>query len=115
MVATDVVDLSGLNEAPDLGLLQVLDLVVVGSSQVGAHAAVVTGDDDAAAAGGLLLIVAVLDAEADLLDSVLQGLGVLVLADAANVDGGAGREDVLRESLRVSGKRSDVKAKSLRT
>lgn len=82
-----------------------LNLVVVGGSQVGAHAAVVAGDDNTAATGGLLLIVAVLNAEADLLDRLLQGLGVLVLADAANVNGGVGREDVLRG---VSGKVSEV-------
>lgn len=95
VVATDVVDLGVLHELPDLGLLQVIKLVGVGSGKVGAHAAVVAGDDDTATARGLLLIVAVLDAEANLLDGLLQDIGVLVLADAANVDGRVGREDVL--------------------
>lgn len=104
MVATDVVDLCVLDETPDLRLLQVLDLVVVGSGQVGAHAAVVAGNDNTATASGVLLIVAVLNAKADLLDRLLQNLGVLVLADAADEDGGVGREDVLRKSKKCQSK-----------
>lgn len=95
MITADIVDLSTLNEAPDLGLLQVVQVVVVGGAQVGAETPVVAGDDDAAAAGGLGRLDAVLDAEAGLLDGVLEDGGVLVVADAAEVDDAVVREDVL--------------------
>lgn len=62
MITTNVVDLGVLHQAPDLGLLEVVEAVVIGGAQVGAHAAVVAGDDDAAAAGGLGRLDAVLDA-----------------------------------------------------
>ena len=54
------------------------------------------GDDDAAAASGSLLVVAVLGADAGFGADVLQDLAVLVFADAADVDGGVGGEDILR-------------------
>lgn len=95
VVTADIVDLSALDEAPDLGLLQVVQVVVVGGAQVGAETPVVAGDDDTAAAGGLGGLDAVLDAEAGLLDGVLEDGGVLVVADAAQVDDAVVREDVL--------------------
>ena len=101
MVAADVVGLCVLDEGPDLWLLEVLDVVVVGGAELGAHAAVVARDDDTAAARLLLGVDAVLDAQADLLDGVLQDGGVLVVADAAEVDNAVGREDVLGTAGRV--------------
>lgn len=101
MVATNVEYLSVLNQAPDLGLFQVVQAVVVGGSQVGAHAAVVAGDDDAAAARGLRGLDAVLDAQAGLLARVLEDGGVLVVADAAQVHDAVGRQHVLRAARRV--------------
>lgn len=95
VVTTDVVDVCALDEAPDLGLLQVVEAVVVGGAQVGAETPVVAGDDDAAAAGGLGGLDAVLDAEAGLLDGVLEDGGVLVVADAAQVDDAVVGQDVL--------------------
>lgn len=95
VVTTDIVDLGALDEAPDLGLLQVVQAVVVGGAQVGAETPVVAGDDDAAAAGGLGGLDAVLDAEAGLLDGVLEDGGVLVVADAAEVDDAVVGQDVL--------------------
>lgn len=95
VVTTDIVDLGALDEAPDLGLLQVVQVVVVGSAQVGAETPVVAGDDDTAAASGLGGLDAVLDAEAGLLDGVLENCGVLIVADTAQVDDAVVREDVL--------------------
>ena len=79
--------------------LQVVELVAVGGSKVGDQAAVVAGDNNTAAAGGLLLIDAVANLKAGLLGRVGEDVGVLVLADAAEVDNGLGREHVLRSWL----------------
>lgn len=95
MVTADIVDLGALDETPDLGLLQVVQAVVVSGAQVGAETPVVAGDDDAAAAGGLGGLDTVLDAEAGLLDGVLEDGGVLVVADAAEVDDAVVGQDVL--------------------
>lgn len=95
VVATDVVVLGALDQLPDVLSLQVLEVVVVGSTQVGAETAVVAGDDDTAASGGHLGVDAVLDAEADLLDGVAEGGGVLVVANTAEVDDAVGGQDVL--------------------
>lgn len=103
MVAANVVDVGVLDQAPDLGLLEVVEAVVVGGAEVGAHAAVVAGDDDAAAAGGLGRLDAVLDAQAGLLDGVLEDGGVLVVADAAEVDDAIVGQQVLGAAGRVLG------------
>lgn len=103
MVASNVVDLGVLNEGPVLGLLQVVQVVVVGSAQVSAETAVVAGDDDAASAGGLLLVHAVLDTQASGLDGIVQRGSVLVVADAAKVDDAVGRQHVLGATGRVLG------------
>lgn len=95
MITADIVDLGALDEAPDLGLLEVVQIVVVRGAQVGAETPVVAGDDDAAAAGGLGGLDAVLDAEAGLLDGILEDGGVLVVADAAQVDDAVVGQDVL--------------------
>lgn len=95
VVTADIVDLGALDEAPDLGLLQVVQVVVVRGAQIGAETPVVAGDDDTTAAGGLRGLDAVLDAEAGLLDGILEDGGVLVVADAAQVDDAVVREDVL--------------------
>jgi hypothetical protein len=101
VVTTDKVDLGLLDEVPVL--LQVLDLVAVGSGEIGAHATVVAGDDDTAATGGLLVVVAVDGAETDLLVGLDQLLGVLVLADTSNKDNRVGGKDVLGTSSGVLG------------
>lgn len=95
VVASNVVDLGVLDESPVLGLLQVVQVVVVGSAEVSAETAVVAGDDNAASAGGLLLVDAVLDTQAGGLDGIVQGGGVLVVADAAEVDDAVGGQDIL--------------------
>ncbi|KAJ6446362.1 telomerase activating protein Est1 [Purpureocillium lavendulum] len=99
--ATNVVDLGVLDELPDLRLLQVVDVIVVGSAQVGAQAAVVAGDDDAAAASLLLGVDAVLDAQTSGLDSIVQDGRVLVVTSTAQIDDAVGGQDVLRTTGRV--------------
>ena len=99
VVATDVVHLGLLGEGPDVGLLQVLELVLVGGSQVGAHATVVSGDDHTTLAGGLGLIDTVLGVDTGGSAGLLEDVGVLVLADAANVADGVFGEHVLKEAF----------------
>ena len=101
VVTTDVEELGALDVLPDLGLLQVVDIVKVGGSKVGAERAVVAGDDNTAASGRSLLIVAVQGLDASLLVDLFESLAVLVLADTANVDGGVLGEDVLGTAGRV--------------
>lgn len=83
---TDIEELGLLDERPDVGLLQVLKLVLVGSSEMSAHAAVVASDDDTALSGGLGLVDTVLSVDAGLLAGLLKDVTILVLADTANVD-----------------------------
>jgi len=64
VIAADVIDAGLLHGIPDGRGAQVVELVLVGGGQVGAHAAVVAGDDDAAAAGGLGVVDAVFGAQA---------------------------------------------------
>lgn len=103
MEATDVVHLGVLDELPDLGLLQVVQVVVVGSTEVGAQASVVAGDDGTAATSLLLGVDTVLDTEASGLDGIVEDGGVLVVAGTADVDDAVGREDVLGTSGAVLG------------
>ena len=93
--ATNVVVISVLNQAPDLGLLQVVKTVVVSSTEVSAERAVVAGNDDTAAASLLLGVDAVLDAQARLLDSIVKDSRVLVITGTAEVDDAVGGQDVL--------------------
>lgn len=103
MEATDVVHLGVLDELPDLGLLQVVQVVVVGSTEVGAQASVVASDDGTAAASLLLRVDTVLDTEASGLDGIVEDGRVLVVASTADVDDAVGREDVLGTSGTVLG------------
>lgn len=95
MVPANIVGLGILNESPDIGALEMLEVVVVGCAQLGAHAAVVAGDDDAAATRGDLGVDAVLDAQTGLLAGIAEDGGVLVVAGTAQVDDAVVRQDVL--------------------
>lgn len=95
VVTTDVVELGLLDQRPDLGLLEVLKLVLVGGSEVGAHAAVVASDDNTTLTSGLGLIDAVLGVDTGLLASILEDVTELVLTDTTDVDNGLLREHVL--------------------
>lgn len=104
MVTTNVEHLSVLHQAPNLGLLQVVQPVVVGSAQIGAHAAVVASNDHTTSASRLRGLDAVLDTQTGLLDGVAQDGGVLVVADTAQVDDAVVREQVLGAAGRVLGR-----------
>lgn len=95
MVASNVVNLGVLNEAPDLGLLQVVKVVVVSGTEISAETAVVAGDDNTTATSGLLLVDTVLDTETGGLDGIVQSGSVLVITDTTEVDNAVVREDVL--------------------
>lgn len=103
MEPANVVEVGVLGELPDLGLLEMLNVVEVGGAEVGAERPVHAGDDGAAAAGGGLGVDAVLDAQADLLDGIAQDGGVLVVAHTAEVDDAVRRQDVLGATGRVLG------------
>jgi hypothetical protein len=98
---TDVVDLSVLNELPDLGLLQMVKIIVVGSTEVSAQASVVTSDDGTATASLLLRIDTVLNSKASSLDSIVKNGRVLVVTSTTDVDDTVGRKDVLGASSTV--------------
>lgn len=104
MVATDIDDLGALGERPDLGLLQVLQVIVVRGIERGAQRPVVAGDDNTAPPSGHLGVNAVLDTEADVADSIVQNGGVLVVADTTDVDNAVGGEHVLGAAGRVLGR-----------
>ncbi len=101
METTNIVEVGVLGKLPDLGLLEMFDVVEVGGAEVGAERTVRAGDDGAAAAGGGVGVDAVLDAQADLLDGVPQDGGVLVVADAAEVHDAVRRQHVLGAAGRV--------------
>lgn len=103
VVATDVVDLGVLNEAPDLRLLQVVDIVVVGSAEVRAERAVVASDDDTTATSLVLSADAVLDPQARGLDGIVENGRVLVVAGTPEVHDAVRGEHVLRSASRVLG------------
>lgn len=103
VVTTDVVDLSVLDEGPDLGLLQVLKVVVVGGAKLSAHGAVVASDDNTATAGVDLGVDTVLDAETGLLDSIVEDGGVLVVTNTTEVDDAVGGKEVLSTAGGVLG------------
>lgn len=100
---TNVEEVSVLSEAPDLGLLQVVEAIVVGGTEVSAKTAVVAGDDGSTAASLLLGVDAVLDAQASGFDGIVQNSGVLVVTDAAEVDDAVGGENVLGTTGAVLG------------
>lgn len=75
------------------------DLVLVCGRKMGNHASVMAGDNDAATAGGLFIVNEVLGAETSFLTGRAKDFGILVGANAAYVDNGVGREDVLLVGL----------------
>lgn len=103
VVTTDVDHLGALGQRPDLGLLQMLQVIVVRGAEEGAERPVVAGDDNTALAGADLLVDAVLDPQADSTDGVLEDGGVLVVADTADVDYAVGGQDVLGAASGVLG------------
>jgi len=95
MVSTDIEEFGILDMLPHLGLLQVLDFVEVRGGKVSAQRTVVTGNNDTASAGRGTLIVTVQSLHTGLFIDVLECLAVLVLSNAADVDGRIVGQDVL--------------------
>ena len=95
---TNVIDLRIFNELPDLWRLEVLELVVVGSSQVGNQGTVVTGNHDTATSGGMLLVDSVFGAETLALAGLTELVGRCILTDTSDVDGRFGRKNVLQRT-----------------
>lgn len=104
MIATNVVNLGILDQAPDLGLLQVIKPIVVGSTQIRAHAPVVARNHHTAPARRLRRLDAVLDTKAGLLDGILKDGGVLVVADTADVYDAVVGQEVLGAAGGVLGR-----------
>lgn len=77
-----------------------LGLVLVSRSKVSAHAAVVAGDDDTTLAGGLDIVDTVFSVNTGLVTGLLERVGILVLADAANVNDRVIGEHVLINSVK---------------
>lgn len=101
MVTSDVVDLSSLNERPDLWGLQVLKLVVVGSAEVGDEGTVDTSDDGSALSGSNLLVDSVGGLDTLSLVALAEDLGVLIITDTADVDDRLWWENVGSSASRV--------------
>ena len=95
MVPANVVDLGLLYEFPDLGRLEMGELVLVCGVEGRDHGAVVAGDDDAAAASRVGGVDEVLGAESGGGAGGTEGFGVFILADAADEKDGGGGKDVL--------------------
>lgn len=111
MVSSNVEKLRILHQLPDLGRLQVIQLVQVRSCQIRAQRAVVPGDDNTTATSGCLIVVSVFGADTSLCRDVLEHLAVLVFSDAADVDCGIGREHVLMHRSVSIHDRAEIYAK----
>lgn len=98
MVTTNVVVLRLLDERPDTWLLQVLNLVFIGGGQMGDHRSVVAGDDDTATTSRLRIVDTVFSVDTSLVASLLEDIGILVTADAPDVEHGVRGEHVLDRS-----------------
>lgn len=103
MVTTNVVHVGILNEAPNLRLLQVIEIIVVGGTKISAQASVVAGNDYTATTSLLLRVDTVLDAETSSLDGIVHDGRVLVITSTAKIDNTVGGQDVLGTTGRVLG------------
>lgn len=96
MVASNVVDLSILNKLPDFRRLEVLKLVMIGSSKLSNHRTVVTSDHNGTATGGVVWLNTVFGANTTLaLASLTELVCGSILSNTADVDGRLRRKDVL--------------------
>lgn len=100
---TDIVRVGILNQAPDLGLLQVVEVIVVSSTEISAERAGLASDNDTAATGLLLGVDTVLDAQTSLLHSIVENGGVLVVTGTTEVNDAVGGQDVLSTTSGVLG------------
>lgn len=103
MIATNVVNVGILDQAPDLGLLQVVQAIVVGGAQIRAHTPVVARDDHTTPARRLRWLDAVFNAQTSLLNGIFENGGILVVANAAQVHNAVVRQEVLGSAGSVLG------------
>jgi hypothetical protein len=97
MIPPYIINPRRLHKLPDLRLLEVVKLIVVCGRQVSAHGSVVVRDDHPASACRLRGLDAVFGVHAFFADGGAKGLGILVLADAADVKNVGRGEHVLWE------------------
>lgn len=95
MEATDEVDLGFFDQVPDMRLLQVLNLIVIGSSKVSAQTTIVARDYDTTNTRWLFLVDAIFCVNTSLFANVPEQLAILVFADAADVGNRVGWKDIL--------------------
>lgn len=93
--SSDEIYLRFLDQVPNVWLLQVLKLIVVGGGEMSAQAAVMASDDDATAARGLVLVNAIFRVDAGFFADVCELLAMLIFSDATNVGDGVGWENIL--------------------
>ena len=93
--SSDIKELGVFDLFPDFWLLQMVQLVLVGSRKIRTQRAVVSGDDDTAASSRCLVVVTVFGLDTGFLADLFELSTILVTANASNVDGRVGREDVL--------------------
>lgn len=103
METTNVVDLGVLDKGPDLGLLQVVKIVVVGSTKISAQAAIVASDDGTATSGLLLGVDTVFNTQTSSLDGIVENGRILVITSTTEVDDGVGGKDILGTASGVLG------------
>lgn len=87
VISAHIEELRVLHELPDLGLFQMIQLILVRRRKIRAERTVMPGDNDAAAAGRSLFVIAVCGLYARLRTNFFQMLAVFVAANAADVDG----------------------------
>jgi len=95
MIATDVVNFSTLDVCPDLGRLEVLQLVVVGGGKISDHRPVMAGNDNTTTASGLILLDAIFCENALPHTSTGKSLAKGILAGTSDVDRRLRREHIL--------------------
>ena len=96
VVSSNVENIGVLNESPDLLGLEMHKLVVIGGTEISDHGSIMTGDDDSTFSSGDGLLDAVLGLDTALNATGLDELvGVGVLADTPDVDGGFWWENIL--------------------
>lgn len=95
VVASNVEELGVLDKGPDLGRLQVLKLVVIGSTEISDERPVVASNNDGALAGANGLLNSVGAADTLLVVGSTESSRPLVIANTADVDDRLRRKNVL--------------------
>ena len=83
MISSNEIMRRALNQLPHFRPFQMLQVVMVRSTEIRAHGTVMSGNDDTAPASLLLLVNTVFDSESSCLHRIVQDGSVLVVANAA--------------------------------